>query len=91
MAQPSMIRLLGNGSENNNVAYGTPNEQAWQDLHGETKVIPESPEFLEDQLHQMQEELTKLYSIKKGNRPLIIKTFLILNFLIVFMKAYARK
>ncbi|KAL3938476.1 MAG: hypothetical protein SGARI_001734 [Bacillariaceae sp.] len=38
-----------------------------------------------------QEELTKLYSIKKGNRPLIIKTFLILNFLIVFMKAYARK
>jgi syntaxin 5 len=38
-----------------------------------------------------QEELTKLYSIKKGNRPLIIKTFLILNFLIIFMKAYSRK
>ena len=35
-----------------------------------------------------QEELTKLYSIKKGNRPLIIKTFLILNFLIIFMKGY---
>ncbi|VEU36359.1 unnamed protein product [Pseudo-nitzschia multistriata] len=35
-----------------------------------------------------QEELTKLYAIKKGNRPLIIKTFLILNFLIVFMRAY---
>jgi syntaxin 5 len=37
-----------------------------------------------------QEELTNLYSLKKGNRPLIIKTFLILNFLIVFMKAYKR-
>jgi hypothetical protein len=35
-----------------------------------------------------QEELTKLYSIKKGNRPLIIKTFLILNFLIIFMRGY---
>ena len=37
-----------------------------------------------------QEELTNLYSLKKGNRPLIIKTFLILNFLIIFMKAYKR-
>jgi hypothetical protein len=37
-----------------------------------------------------QEELTNLYSLKKGNRPLIIKTFLILNFLIIFMKAYRR-
>jgi hypothetical protein len=35
-----------------------------------------------------QEELTNLYSLKKGNRPLIIKTFVILNFLIIFMKAY---
>jgi len=35
-----------------------------------------------------QEELTKLYSIKKGNRPLIIKTFSILIFLIVFMRGY---
>ena len=35
-----------------------------------------------------QEELTKLYGIKKGNRPLIIKTFAILNFLIVFMRFY---
>ncbi len=38
-----------------------------------------------------QEELTKLYSIKKGNRPLIIKTFAILIFLIIFMKAYHKK
>jgi len=38
-----------------------------------------------------QEELTKLYAIKKGNRPLIIKTFLILNFLIVFMRAYRER
>ena len=38
-----------------------------------------------------QEELTKLYSIKKGNRPLIIKTFSILIFLIIFMKAYHKK
>ena len=35
-----------------------------------------------------QEELTKLYSIKKGNRPLILKTFAILNFLIIFMRFY---
>ena len=38
-----------------------------------------------------QEELTKLYSIKKGNRPLIVKTFFILNFLIIFMRAYYKK
>ncbi|KAG7349102.1 hypothetical protein IV203_011699 [Nitzschia inconspicua] len=38
-----------------------------------------------------QEELTKLYGIKKGNRPLIIKTFAILNFLIIFMRAYYKK
>lgn len=38
-----------------------------------------------------QEELTKLYAIKKGNRPLIIKTFLILNFLIVFMRGYRNR
>ncbi len=37
-----------------------------------------------------QEELTNLYSLKKGNRPLIIKTFLILNFLIIFMRAYKK-
>jgi hypothetical protein len=35
-----------------------------------------------------QEELTKLYHIKKGNRPLIIKTFGILIFLVVFMRQY---
>mmetsp|Transcript_11611 Transcript_11611/g.24612 ORF Transcript_11611/g.24612 Transcript_11611/m.24612 type:complete len:443 (-) Transcript_11611:1331-2659(-) len=35
-----------------------------------------------------QEELTKLYSIKKGNRPLIIKIYAILIFLIVFMRGY---
>jgi syntaxin 5 len=38
-----------------------------------------------------QEELTNLYSLKKGNRPLIIKTFLVLNFLIIFMRAYKGK
>ena len=38
-----------------------------------------------------QEELTKLYSIKKGNRPLIIKTFAILIFLIIFMRPYYKK
>mmetsp|Transcript_6733 Transcript_6733/g.7809 ORF Transcript_6733/g.7809 Transcript_6733/m.7809 type:complete len:193 (-) Transcript_6733:12-590(-) len=38
-----------------------------------------------------QEELTKLYSIKKGNRPLIVKTFFILNFLVVFMRTYYKK
>ena len=37
-----------------------------------------------------QEELSNLYSLKKGNRPLIIKVFLILNFLIIFMRAYKR-
>jgi hypothetical protein len=35
-----------------------------------------------------QEEITKLYHIKKGNRPLIIKTFGILIFLIIFMRGY---
>ena len=35
-----------------------------------------------------QEELTILYSIKKGNRPLILKTYAILIFLIVFMRGY---
>jgi hypothetical protein len=35
-----------------------------------------------------QEELTKLYSIKKGNRPLIIKIYSILIFLIIFMRGY---
>jgi len=38
-----------------------------------------------------QEELTKLYSIKKGNRPLIVKTFFILNFLVIFMRTYYKK
>ena len=37
-----------------------------------------------------QEEITKLYHIKKGNRPLIIKTFAILIFLIIFMRAYKK-
>ena len=37
-----------------------------------------------------QEEITVLYSIKKGNRALIIKTFAMLIFLIIFMRFYAR-
>jgi hypothetical protein len=37
-----------------------------------------------------QEEITTLYQLKKGNRPLIIKTFCILNFLIIFMRAYKK-
>ena len=37
-----------------------------------------------------QEELTKLYHLKKGNRPLIIKTFAILIFLICFMRLYKK-
>lgn len=36
-----------------------------------------------------QDEITTLYSIKKGNRALIIKTFAMLIFLIIFMKFYA--
>lgn len=35
-----------------------------------------------------RDEITILYQLKKGNRPLIIKTFLLLNFFIVFMKVY---
>ena len=35
-----------------------------------------------------QEELTILYSIKKGNRPLILKIYGILIFLIIFMRGY---
>jgi hypothetical protein len=37
-----------------------------------------------------QEEITKLYHIKKGNRGLIIKTFAILIFLICFMRLYKK-
>lgn len=37
-----------------------------------------------------QEEITILYEIKKGNRPLILKTFALLNFLIIFMRFYAK-
>lgn len=36
-------------------------------------------------------EITTLYSIKKGNRMLIIKVYSLLIFLIVFMKFYAKK
>jgi hypothetical protein len=36
-------------------------------------------------------EITTLYSIKKGNRLLIIKVYSLLIFLIVFMRFYARK
>merc|ERR1712008_596089 len=38
-----------------------------------------------------REEIGKLYMIKKGNRPLIIKIFVILIFLIFFMKGYQNK
>lgn len=33
-------------------------------------------------------EIQTVYHIQKGNRPLILKTFLLLNFFIVFMKFY---
>lgn len=39
-------------------------------------------------VEQGQEEITKLYSLKKGNRGLILKTFGILIFFILFMKLY---
>jgi syntaxin 5 len=35
-----------------------------------------------------QEEIQTLYSIKKGNRALIIKVFAILIFFILFMRLY---
>ena len=37
-----------------------------------------------------QEEITILYTLKKGNRPLILKVFGILIFFIIFMRFYAR-
>jgi hypothetical protein len=37
-----------------------------------------------------QEELTTLYALKKGNRPLIIKVFAVLIFLICFMRYYKK-
>jgi syntaxin 5 len=37
-----------------------------------------------------QNEITILYQLKKGNRMLIIKTFALLIFLIIFMRFYAR-
>jgi len=35
-----------------------------------------------------QQEITTLYSLKKGNRGLIIKLFSLLIFLIIFMRFY---
>lgn len=37
-----------------------------------------------------QQEITKLYGIKKGNRGLIIKLFSLLIFLIIFMRLYKK-
>lgn len=37
-----------------------------------------------------QTEIGVLYEIRKGNRPLILKTFALLIFLIVFLRLYAR-
>jgi hypothetical protein len=37
-----------------------------------------------------QHQISILYSIKRGNRPLIIKTFALLIFLILFMRFYRR-
>lgn len=37
-----------------------------------------------------QEELTTLYALKKGNRPLIIKVYAVLIFLICFMRLYKK-
>jgi syntaxin 5 len=36
------------------------------------------------------DEITTLYSIKKGNRALIIKVFAILIFFIIFMRIYKK-
>jgi len=38
-----------------------------------------------------RDQISILHSIKKGNRPLILKVFALLNFLIVFMKFAVRK
>jgi t-SNARE complex subunit (syntaxin) len=35
-----------------------------------------------------QEEITTLYSIKKGNRALILKVFGLIIFLIIFLRFY---
>ena len=54
------------------------------------QVIEDDVEAAHDYVEAGQNEITILYEIRKGNRPLILKTFLLLNFLIVFMKLYAR-
>ena len=38
-----------------------------------------------------EQEIATLYSIKKGNRALIIKVFALLIFFIIFMKIYQKK
>jgi hypothetical protein len=38
-----------------------------------------------------QEQISILYAIKKGNRPLILKVYALLIFLIVFMRFYVKK
>eukprot|EP00934_Nitzschia_sp_Nitz4_P003864 Nitzschia sp. Nitz4//scaffold126_size65214//63663//65018//NITZ4_006170-RA/size65214-processed-gene-0.46-mRNA-1//-1//CDS//3329534731//3854//frame0 len=57
------------------------------------EVMEKIEDDVENAHHEVvaaQEELSNLYSLKKGNRPLIIKVFLVLNFLIIFMRAYKK-
>ena len=54
------------------------------------ETIEDDVEAAHDYVAAGQNEITILYEIRKGNRPLILKTFLLLNCLIVFMKLYAR-
>lgn len=38
-----------------------------------------------------QDSIAKVYDLKKGNRPLIIRTFAVLIFVIIFMRFYRGK
>lgn len=52
--------------------------------------IEDDVEIAHTDIVAAQDELSKTYSLKKGNRPLIIRTFAILIFLIIFMRAYKK-
>jgi hypothetical protein len=53
--------------------------------------IEDDVEAAQEYVQAGHNEITILYELKKGNRPLILKTFALLNFLIVFMRFYVKK
>jgi hypothetical protein len=53
--------------------------------------IEDDVEAAQLDVHAGQEQISILYAIKKGNRPLILKVYALLIFLILFMRFYVQK